>query len=96
MDRFGIDIEITAEQRAETVIELCRRGYAKSMVLSHDASCQLDWLDDSVRPVVLPNWHYGHIHEDVIPALKEGGVTDEQLDDMLVGNPRRYFEGPPE
>jgi len=92
MDRFGIDVQISAEQRAQTVIELCRRGYSKSMVLSHDAACQIDWLDEAVRPLVLPNWHYAHIHQDVIPALKEAGVTEEQLDDMLVGNPRRYFE----
>jgi phosphotriesterase-related protein len=92
MDRFGIDIEITAEQRAETVIALCQRGYSKSMVLSHDASCHIDWMDESVLPVFLPNWHFAHIHRDVIPVLRDGGVTDEQLDDMLVGNPRRYFE----
>jgi len=32
----------------------------------------------------MPNWHYLHIHNDVIPALKERGVTDEQLHTMLV------------
>ncbi len=43
-------------------------------------------------PVALPNWHYLHIHNDVIPALKDRGVTDEQLTTMLVDNPRRIFE----
>jgi phosphotriesterase-related protein len=28
----------------------------------------------------------------VIPALKQRGVTDEQLETMLVGNPRKIFE----
>jgi phosphotriesterase-related protein len=28
----------------------------------------------------------------VIPALKERGVSDEQLHAMLVDNPRRIFE----
>ena len=28
----------------------------------------------------------------MLPYLREHGVTDEQIDDMLVGNPRRYFE----
>jgi phosphotriesterase-related protein len=32
------------------------------------------------------------IHNDVIPALKDRGVTDEQLTTMLVGNPRKIFE----
>ena len=92
MDRFGIDYAITADQRAQVVIELCRRGFSKSMVLSHDASCYIDWVDDAVRPIFLPNWHYAHIHQNVLPALREGGVTDEQIEDMLVGNPRHYFE----
>ena len=25
----------------------------------------------------MPNWHYLHIHNDVIPALKQRGVTDD-------------------
>jgi phosphotriesterase-related protein len=40
-----------------------------------------------------PNWHYEHIHHDVLPALREQGVTDDQLTTMLVENPRRYFTG---
>jgi predicted metal-dependent phosphotriesterase family hydrolase len=36
--------------------------------------------------------HHLHIHNDAIPALKERGVTDEQLMAMLVDNPRKIFE----
>ena len=71
---------------------LCERGHADRMVLSHDASCFIDWLPEEPLPVVLPNWHYLHIHRDVVPALKERGVTDEQIDTMLVDNPRKIFE----
>jgi len=31
MDRFGIYLETTLEARADTVVELCRRGYADSI-----------------------------------------------------------------
>jgi phosphotriesterase-related protein len=60
-------------------------------VLSHDASCLLDWLPEEVVPVAMPNWHYLHIHNDVLPALKGRGVTDEQIHTMLVDNPRKIF-----
>ena len=40
-----------------------------------------------------PRWHFTHIHDDVIPALLARGVTDAQIETMLVGNPRRYFAG---
>jgi phosphotriesterase-related protein len=92
MDRFGADVFLPFEDRVNTVARMCERGHADKMVLSHDASCFVDWLPEEVVPVVLPNWHYLHIHNDVIPALKDRGVTDEQLTTMLVGNPRKIFE----
>jgi phosphotriesterase-related protein len=91
MDRFGIDVSSPFAERVAIVAELCRRGYAGSMVLSHDASCYIDWVDP-VAFALMPNWNYTHIHRDVLPALREAGVTDEQIDAMLVDNPRRYFE----
>lgn len=33
-----------------------------------------------------------HEHNDVIPALKQKGVSDEQVHTMLVENPRKIFE----
>jgi phosphotriesterase-related protein len=92
MDRFGIDVLLPFEDRVATVARLCERGHANRMVLSHDAACFNDWLPEAALPVVIPNWHYLHIHNDVIPALKERGVTEEQLNQMLVENPRNIFE----
>lgn len=91
MDRFGVDVYLPFEDRVNTVATMCERGHADKMVLSHDASCYFDALPEATLPVVLPNWHYLHIHNDVIPALKERGVTDEQLTTMLVDNPRAIF-----
>jgi phosphotriesterase-related protein len=91
MDRFGINLDTTFEARADIVVEMCRRGYAGQMVLSQDASCYIDWIDPGVM-ALLSQWRYTHIHEEVLPYLREHGVTDEQLTTMLVDNPRRYFE----
>ena len=92
MDRFGLEIFLPFEDRVDTVARMCERGHADKMVLSHDAMCFNDWLPEEMVTVALPNWHYLHIHNDVIPALKDRGVTDEQLTTMLVDNPRRIFE----
>ncbi|HWU22329.1 MAG TPA: hypothetical protein VN088_12435, partial [Nocardioides sp.] len=91
MDRFGINLETTFEARAETLIEMVRRGYADQMVLSQDASCYIDWIDPGVMPL-LPQWHYTHLFEDVFPYVLEHGVTQQQIDTMLVDVPRRIFE----
>jgi phosphotriesterase-related protein len=92
MDRFGIDTILPFEDRVDTVAKLCARGRADKMVLSHDAACFNDWLPEAAIPAMLPRWHFLHIHHDVIPALKERGVTDDQLKTMLVDNPRKIFE----
>ncbi|WP_328611995.1 phosphotriesterase-related protein [Amycolatopsis sp. NBC_00345] len=91
MDRFGIDAYLPFEERVATVAALCERGYAGSMVLSQDASCYMDWLEAPVREAVLPNWHYLHITDDVLPELRARGVAEADLTKMLVDNPRRFL-----
>jgi phosphotriesterase-related protein len=91
MDRMGINTERTFEQRCDIVVEMCRRGFAERMVLSHDAACYIDWVDPNVKPL-LTQWHYLHIEQEVLPYLREHGVTEDQITAMLVDNPRMYFE----
>lgn len=93
MDRFGVDNVLSFDDRVDTVAKMCARGHAGRMVLAHDASCYIDWLPEEALPMVLPNWHYLHIHNDVLPALRERGVTEEQITTMLVDNPRTIFGG---
>jgi phosphotriesterase-related protein len=92
MDRFGINVGTTFEARADTLIEMCRRGFADQMVLSHDAACFFDWMDPNVRAAALPQWNYLHIGEEVLPYVRERGITEEQITTMLVEVPRRLFE----
>jgi phosphotriesterase-related protein len=94
MDRFGLDVYNPTAQRVATISALCQRGYADRMVLSHDAACFMDYFagawDDALRTMA-PNWRYDHIHDDVLAALLNSGVTEDQIEQLLVSNPRRYF-----
>jgi phosphotriesterase-related protein len=91
MDRFGINVGTTFEGRCDIVVELCRRGFADQLVLSQDAACFIDWIDPNVL-AAMTQWNYLHIADDVLPYLRQHGVTDDQIDAMLVRTPRRYFE----
>ena len=93
MDRFGLDLLLPFAERVATVAALCERGYAGSMVLSHDASCYIDWLPADQLPTLAPNWHYLHIVRDVLPALRAAGVPETDITTMLVDNPRRFLAG---
>jgi phosphotriesterase-related protein len=94
MDRFGLDLFNPTAERVRTIAALAARGYADRMVLAHDASCFIDYFGaahDAVRAAAAPNWHFEFISDDVLPALRDAGVTDAQLGQMLVDNPRRHF-----
>ncbi len=93
MDRFGIDTVLPFKKRVDTVAGLCRRGYAEKIVLSQDAACYNDWFQEDALKTAVPNWNYFHILNDVVPALLERGVTEDQIHTMLVQNPRRIFMG---
>ena len=92
MDRFGLDIILPTEKRVDVITELCRRGYAGQLVLSHDACCHIDWFPREQVEMLAPRWNFRHIPDDVLPALRQKGVTDDQLRAMTVDNPRRLFE----
>jgi phosphotriesterase-related protein len=94
MDRFGLDLFNPTPDRVRVIAALAARGYADRMVLAHDANCFIDYFGadhDAAKAAATPNWHYTHISDDVLPALREAGVTEAQIGQMLVGNPRRYF-----
>jgi phosphotriesterase-related protein len=96
MDRFGLDLFNPTSSRVDTIVELAERGYADRMVLAHDASCYIDYFPgaeaQAAKEQIAPNWNYTHISKDVLPMLPERGVTPEQIQQMLVDTPRRYFE----
>lgn len=91
MDRYGLDIILPTEQRNATVIELCKRGYADRMTLSQDACATIDWFPEELIKQMAPNWHFTFLWEGVLPALSDGGVTDEQIDTMMRENPRGWL-----
>ena len=92
MDRFGLDHLLPTGKRVAIIAKLCDLGFADRMVLSHDANCYIDWFPMELIRNNVPNWHFRHISEDVLPALREAGVSDEQIKQMMVENPRRIFE----
>jgi phosphotriesterase-related protein len=97
MDRFGLDMFNPTEDRVATIAALTEQGYADRMVLAHDASCYIDYFSGAdwqarLREAV-PNWHFNHISDDVLPALIKAGVAQSDIDVMLIDNPRRYFGG---
>ena len=92
MDRFGMEHVLPDAQRVRTVRDLVRLGYADRMILSHDASFYSHVTPPSWRAAHAPEWHMETLSRRILPWLREEGVTDADLNRMLVDNPRRLLE----
>ena len=94
-DRLGIDIEMPDLIRKACIIGLIGTGYADKIVISNDyVSLWLgrrSGLNDFIRNLG-PNWSYTHIFKNIIPALKAAGVSDNNINMMLIENPKRLFK----
>ncbi len=91
-DRFGIEHFNPLADRIATLKQLLGEGYGDRIHLSHDAACFYDFMIGNPffadeKPDYLLLTH------TVLPELLEDGVTQEQIDQMMVGNPRRFFSG---
>ena len=86
-DRFGRELVTSDQTRVECIAELCRRGHADQIVMSHDHVVYADM--SLVNP---PRNRYTTVVDHAVPALQELGVSDEDVKKMLVHNPRRIFE----
>ena len=90
-DQFGMEL-MTHEgvflpsdgMRIRTVVEQIQRGNLEHILVSHDVAFK----------VCLTRWGgfgYGHILENIVPRLLREGVSQEQVDVILIDNPRRLL-----
>jgi phosphotriesterase-related protein len=102
-DRFGIETIIKDELRIESTLKMVKAGYVRSLCLSHDATCGA-WLGrpsfdgkqvipPEFIPGALPNWEPTHLFKRILPRMRELGLSENDIQTMLVENPARYFLG---
>ena len=91
-DRFGIEHFNPLPDRINTLLALLGEGYGDHIHLSHDAACFLDFMTgDPAFANEKPD--YLLISNQVVPALLDAGVTQAQIDELMVANPRRFLTG---
>ncbi len=88
-DRFNTSFS-TDDARVASIATLVGEGYTDRIHLSHDAATFNDFMQHNPR-FDAPQLSYLHIHRNVLPKLREAGVTEAQIDEMLVTNARRFL-----
>ena len=82
------------ETRTEVVKRLIDAGWARRLMLSHDHSTPVVQPSEELRrerEAFNPDG-YLFITRNVLPRLLELGATQDDIDAMMVDNPRRFFE----
>ena len=93
LDRFGYDDILPLADRIDTLVALCRAGYADRIVISHDAVGSTHWAIDRLHdPTPTRRSALCVISDHVLPALRDRGVDEKQIQQIMVDNPRRIFE----
>jgi phosphotriesterase-related protein len=88
-DRFGFAPANTDENRADALVALVRAGFGHRIVVSHD--CVLCYRGvDHLRP---ERRDFMLFERTISPMLRERGLTAEEVERLLVDNPRRFFQG---
>jgi phosphotriesterase-related protein len=96
-DRFGLELLHPDAERVASLVALIRAGAGDRVVVSHDSVwC---WRGEPIPRALLDEveriWNPTHFSRRIVPQLREAGVTDAEIDALLVDNPRRFFANEP-
>jgi phosphotriesterase-related protein len=86
---------VTWQERTKVLYELIETGYGTRLMLSHDwsvASTMMTKERLAERPLHNPD-NYLFITRNVLPMLLDLGATQDQIDDLMINNPRRFWDG---
>ncbi|MCX6008302.1 MAG: phosphotriesterase-related protein [Chloroflexi bacterium] len=92
---YGVPDDLSVKNIATLVKD---NNYGDRILLSHD-TVNL-WLGRSlVKDVpekampLFKDWRIDHVSKDILPMLKAQGLTDDQINTIMVGNARNLFLG---
>ena len=95
-DRFGLDFIHPDDERVKALLQLLQKGAGDRVVVSHDSVWCWRGMpipDPAIFEAMSEIWNPLHFHQRIVPKLREGGASDEQIEALLVDNPRRFFAG---
>jgi phosphotriesterase-related protein len=97
LDRYGLEMYRPIEERNATAAELLRRGHAERLMISQDYCATIDWFPPEAAEVfvaqgAIRNWSMTLVFDEVVPALREQGVLDDEIfGTVFVENPKRWL-----
>jgi phosphotriesterase-related protein len=110
IDRIGFQVLASDEHRADLVTAMVRQGLSSQVCLSQDRGCWTSakmptWVAPEKREARQRLWErirwetsglpHTYLVSNFLPLLRARGVTETEIERMLVDNPRRLLVGGP-
>jgi len=76
---------VTDWERVRLVKKLIDMGYGRQLLFSCDICLKM-------LLHAYGGWGYDHVIEHILPMCREIGITDEQIDDIMIHNPARWLD----
>ena len=71
-------------QRINFIVQLIDNGYVSKIVLAHDICFK--------TAITKYGGHgFAHILENIVPRMKEKGINQNEIDQMLIENPKKLL-----
>ena len=83
-ESLSISDVLNDTQRIAHIKDLIAHGYGKQILISHDICYKC-------RYRAYGGHGYTHIAYNAVPAMRRRGMNEEQINDLLVENPRQFF-----
>lgn len=85
----------SVDDRIDMIVALVEAGYGDQVVVSHDDPIWAGLLsaEDQQRHIDANPDGISFIHRRVLPALRQRGLSDDELGRIMVANPRRWLVG---
>jgi phosphotriesterase-related protein len=96
-DRFGFELEklVPDTIRMKNLKSLVDAGFRDRILVSHDTvACIQGGLPGSFDPdtsLIAPKNTLTHLFENIFPQLQSMGMKEEDIEHIIVENPRRFF-----
>jgi len=97
LDRIGIEAFQTSREHIQLVAAMVAGGYAQQLVLSQDTTCI--WLGHPPKFLGRPGLPKSYLERsftrllrEFIPKLRKIGISQETIEIILQGNPKRIFQ----
>ena len=87
--QYDLDVDMPSDaHRNDMINRLLQSGHKEKILISHDVVCKQELQ-------TYGGHGYRHLLENVVPKMKERGINEDIITDIMIHNPRQWLNSLP-